>query len=88
VGAVAGGVANVARTGAGAAAEKVRAAFVSSASRSAGANASLSAGAPDWARRMRREQALSHGVSTAANALRSSDSGSGGSSVSLEQDDH
>jgi type IV secretion system protein TrbL len=85
-GAVAGGVANVARAGAGAAAEKVRAAFVSSASRSA-ADASLSAGAPDWARRMRREQALSHGVSAAANAVRSSDSASGGSSVSLEQDD-
>jgi type IV secretion system protein TrbL len=85
--AVAGGVANVARTGVGAAAEKVRAAFVSSASRSAGGDASLSSGAPDWARRMRREQALSHGVSTAANALRSSDSASGGSSVSLEQDD-
>jgi type IV secretion system protein TrbL len=86
-GSVAGGVANVARTGAAAAAEKVRAAFVSSASRSAGGDASLSSGAPDWARRMRREQAISHSVSTAANALRSSDSAGGGSSVSLEQDD-
>lgn len=83
---MAAGAANVARTGAAVAADKVRSAFLtSSASGSTGGEARPAA--PDWARRMRREQALSHGVSAAAHALRSGDHAASGSSVSLNQDD-
>jgi len=42
---------------------------------------------PEWAARMRRSQAMSHGVTTAAHVVRSGDQGGGGSSVSLQQDD-
>jgi type IV secretion system protein TrbL len=49
---------------------------------------SNTSGAPDWAQRMRRDQAVSHGVSTAAHAVRSGEHGGGSSSVSLHQDDH
>jgi type IV secretion system protein TrbL len=41
--------------------------------------------APDWARRMKRVQAISHGASAAAHALRSGDSHSSGSSVNLSE---
>ena len=44
-------------------------------------------GAPDWAKRMKRSQALSHGVSAAAHAVRSGDSHGGGSSVNLSESD-
>jgi len=43
-------------------------------------------GPPDWARRMRREQAISHGVSAAAHAVRSGDHGGGSTSVDLKED--
>ncbi|MGQ3672003.1 P-type conjugative transfer protein TrbL [Xanthobacter sp. TB0136] len=43
--------------------------------------------APAWAQRMRRSQALSHGVSAAAHAVRSGDSHGGGSSISLSESD-
>jgi type IV secretion system protein TrbL len=43
-------------------------------------------GAPDWAHRLRRDQAMSHGFSTAAHAVRSGDHGGGSASVSLQQD--
>ena len=42
---------------------------------------------PAWATRMKRSQAMHHGVTTAAHAVRSGDHGGGSSSVSLDQDD-
>jgi type IV secretion system protein TrbL len=44
------------------------------------------AGAPAWARRMKAEQAAAHGASTAAHAVRSSDSAASGSAVDLSED--
>src|SRR6266481_9895884 len=43
-------------------------------------------GPPAWARKMRRQQAISHGVSTAAQAIRSGDHGGGSTSVNLKED--
>ncbi|MEL6516347.1 MAG: P-type conjugative transfer protein TrbL [Pseudomonadota bacterium] len=48
-------------------------------------NAPANDGPPDWARRMKRQQSLNHGVSTAAHALRSGDPGGGGTVVSLSE---
>jgi type IV secretion system protein TrbL len=42
--------------------------------------------APAWARRMRRGQALSHGVTTLGHAIRSGDGGGAGSSIRLSED--
>ena len=55
---------------------------------SAGTNVAASApgGAPEWAQRMRRHQAMSHGISAAAHAVRSGDHGGGSTSVSLSED--
>jgi type IV secretion system protein TrbL len=56
---------------------------------SAGANVATSApagGAPEWAQRMRRHQAMSHGISAAAHAVRSGDHGGGSTSVSLSEE--
>ncbi len=44
-------------------------------------------GPPAWAQQMRRSRAMSHGVTAAAHAVRSGDSHSGGSSVSLSESD-
>ena len=44
-------------------------------------------GPPDWARRMRRSQTMSHGVSAAAHAVRSGDSHGSGSSINLSESD-
>ena len=44
-------------------------------------------GAPDWAKRMKRSQHLSHGVSAAAHAVRSGDSHGSGSSINLSESD-
>ncbi|WP_266064122.1 P-type conjugative transfer protein TrbL [Brucella intermedia] len=44
-------------------------------------------GPPDWAKRMKRGQHISHGVSAAAHAVRSGDSHGGGSSVNLSESD-
>jgi type IV secretion system protein TrbL len=44
-------------------------------------------GPPAWAQRMKRSQALSHGVTAAAHAVRSGDSHGGGSSINLSQGD-
>jgi type IV secretory pathway TrbL component len=46
---------------------------------------SRSNGPPDWARRMRREQAVSNGLSAAAHAVRSGDHGGGSTSVDLKE---
>jgi type IV secretion system protein TrbL len=43
-------------------------------------------GAPEWAQRMRRHQAMSHGISATAHAVRSGDHGGGSTSVSLSED--
>jgi type IV secretion system protein TrbL len=62
---------------------------VATAGPSAGASApsSTSAGAaPEWAQRMRRHQAMSHGVSATAHAVRSGDHGGGSTSVSLSEE--
>ena len=41
---------------------------------------------PAWAKRLRHGQALSHGVTTAAHAVKSGDHGGGGTSVALSED--
>jgi type IV secretion system protein TrbL len=61
---------------------------VGTTSPSARANApsSTPGGAPEWAQRMRRHQAMSHGISAAAHSVRSADHGGGSTSVSLSED--
>ncbi|MDH0114081.1 P-type conjugative transfer protein TrbL, partial [Rhizobium pusense] len=55
---------------------------------SAGAAAAGSVNTPPaWAQRMKRGQAMSHGVSAAAHAVRSGDSHGSGSSVNLSESD-
>ena len=49
------------------------------------ASAAASNGPPAWARRMKRQQSLQHGVATTAHALRSGDGGGAGTSVSLSE---
>lgn len=44
-------------------------------------------GPPEWAKRMKRSQKMSHGVSTAAHAIRAGDSHGSGSSVNLSESD-
>ncbi|ODT75371.1 MAG: P-type conjugative transfer protein TrbL [Pelagibacterium sp. SCN 64-44] len=51
------------------------------------ASAPAADGPPAWAQRMRRSQAMSHGVSAAAHAVRSGDSHGGGASISLSESD-
>ncbi|KPH62097.1 P-type conjugative transfer protein TrbL [Novosphingobium sp. ST904] len=54
----------------------------------AAAAASSPAGSPPaWAQRMQRSQAMNHGTSMAAHAVRSGDSHGGGSSVNLSESD-
>jgi len=43
-------------------------------------------GPPPWARRMHRHQAISHGVTAAAHAIRSGDHGGGSTSINLKED--
>ena len=53
-----------------------------------GAEASARAGGPpDWARRMKRSQTMSHGVSAAAHSVRAGDSHGSGSSINLSESD-
>jgi type IV secretion system protein TrbL len=56
-----------------------------SSSTTAGATGS-STGPPAWARKMRRQQAMSRGLSAAVQTLRSSDHGGGSMSVDLKED--
>ncbi len=44
-------------------------------------------GPPDWAKRLKRSQSISHGVSAAAHAVRSGDAHGGGSSINLSESD-
>jgi len=52
-----------------------------------GAAASSSSAPPAWAKAMKRSQAINHGVSAAAHAVRSGDSHGGGTSVNLSEGD-
>ena len=84
--AVAGGVRG---TGSSLAARTFAASGGSAAGSAAAVNApsSIAAdGAPEWAQRMRRHQAMSHGISAATHAVRSGDHGGGSTSVSLSED--
>jgi type IV secretion system protein TrbL len=96
----AGGIAGVAQAGASAAASPLRrAASNLRSSFNAGAQAAtqrpapgggpqppgVSGSPPPWAQRMRRQQTMSHGASTATNALRSGDQGGSGHSVDLSE---
>ena len=51
------------------------------------ASSAASDAPPAWARRMKRSQALSHGVTAAAHAVRSGDSHGGGASINLSESD-
>jgi type IV secretion system protein TrbL len=85
-GAVAGGVRG---TGSSLAARTFAASSGSAAGPAAAVNAPSSTaagGAPEWAQRMRRHQAMSHGITAAAHAVRSGDHGGGSTSVSLSED--
>ncbi|GAA0631554.1 P-type conjugative transfer protein TrbL [Sphingomonas ursincola] len=53
----------------------------------ASSSSAASDGAPAWARRMKRSQALTHGVQAAAHAVRSGDAHGGGASVNLSESD-
>ena len=53
----------------------------------AASSSSATNGPPAWAKRMKRSQTMSHGVQTAAHAVRSGDSHGGGSSVNLSESD-
>ena len=44
-------------------------------------------GPPAWAKRMKRSQSMSHGMSAAAHAVRSGDAHGGGSSINLSESD-
>ncbi|MES0110098.1 P-type conjugative transfer protein TrbL [Mesorhizobium sp. M0013] len=46
-----------------------------------------SSAAPDWAKRMKRSQTVSHGVSAVGHAVRSGDAHGGGSSINLSEGD-
>lgn len=53
----------------------------------AATSSSAAEGQPAWATRMKRSQQMTHGVQTAAHAVRSGDSHGGGSSVNLSESD-
>jgi type IV secretion system protein TrbL len=55
-------------------------------SAAAGGSPIASSGPPAWARKLRRQQMMSHGVSVAAHTLRSGDHGGGSLSVDLKED--
>lgn len=54
---------------------------------SASSPAASTGGAPDWARRMKHGQSVSHGMQATAHAVRSGDSHGSGSSVNLSESD-
>ncbi|MFT3726152.1 MAG: P-type conjugative transfer protein TrbL, partial [Hyphomonadaceae bacterium] len=58
-----------------------------SASPAAAAASSPAGSPPAWAQRMQRSQAVNHGATMAAHAVRSGDSHGGGSSVNLSESD-
>ena len=81
-GALTGAVRGAASLGGGTTA--ARSVGATSASAGATTSSSTHAGsAPEWAQRLRRHQAMSHGITAAAHAVRSGDHGGGSTSVSL-----
>jgi type IV secretion system protein TrbL len=96
------GLANVARSGAGAVGQRVASganavkdgvvSFVAEAAAPAApkvadaSEASAPAAEPAWAKQMRRKQQMTHAATTAAHALRSGDAGGSGASPSLRDD--
>jgi type IV secretion system protein TrbL len=50
-------------------------------------SSSAANGPPAWAKRMKRNQQMTHGVQAAAHAVKSGDSHGGGSSVNLSESD-
>jgi type IV secretion system protein TrbL len=84
-GALTGAVRGAASLGGGATA--ARSVGATSASAGATTSSSTHAGsAPEWAQRLRRHQAMSHGITAAAHAVRSGDHGGGSTSVSLSEE--
>jgi type IV secretion system protein TrbL len=97
----AGGLAGVAQAGAAAtasplrrAAESLKQSFAASGRAATGgsqaaadAGQAIPSGAPAWARRMKREQAVSRGISAADHAIRAGDRPSGGGGVDLSEGD-
>jgi type IV secretion system protein TrbL len=79
-----------ARTGAGAlvgAARGISQGVTGAASSAVGATPPGGAGGPPaWARKLRRQQAIGHGVSAAVHVIRSGDHGGGSTSVDLKED--
>jgi type IV secretion system protein TrbL len=49
------------------------------------AGSSAAGSPPDWAKRMRRSQTISHGASAATHAVKSGDGSGGGASVDLSE---
>jgi type IV secretion system protein TrbL len=89
------GLANVARAGASSAGESLSGAIrrsfrgASAGTGGGGDRGGSSAGdgaAPAWARRLRRNEQMRHGVETAARTLRSGDGGGSGSGPNLKED--
>src|ERR1700674_245293 len=54
-------------------------------SSAAGGGSTAASGPPAWARKLRRQQTMSHGVSAAVHTLRSGDRGGGSMSVDLKE---
>jgi type IV secretion system protein TrbL len=96
LGGVARATGNVASSPLRRAADSMRSSFAGSAgssdasgtaSTADNADGSSTGAPPAWARRMKRTQALSHGVTAAAHAVRSGDAHGGGSSINLSESD-
>ena len=85
---VASGLGGVARAAVNAATSPLRTSQTSSSGGSESGSseaATSSSAAPAWARRMKRSQTLSHGLSATTHAIRSGDAHGGGSSVNLSE---
>jgi type IV secretion system protein TrbL len=82
-----GGLAGLADAGLSAAASPLRraAAALSNAPSTEQVSNTAADGPPDWARRMKRTQTVSHGASAASHAVRSGDHAGGGASVDLSE---
>jgi type IV secretion system protein TrbL len=86
----AGGLSGAIKAGTSAAASPLRQMAIAekgshAAEPSAGPSHASSAGAPAWARRIKRGQSVSDGASAVSQAVRSSDHGGGGASVDLSE---
>lgn len=85
---VGAGLANVVRSGARAAAGKVRSWVRPTAStESAAPSTETPTEAPDWARSLQRQQHIERGVTTAAHTLHQGDKGGSGANPSLNQEE-